>query len=1240
MSLINKRVFVEKKDRFRTEAVDLFNELKENLQLQASGLRLFNLYDVFDIEPEDYEKAKKTVFTEAMTDTLSEELDLTGKTYIVWETLPGQYDQRSDSAMQCVKLLNPASQCRITSGRLMILEGNVSDEMLKRIKSYVINPIEAREKDLSRLAVDENVAVKPLELFDHFIEMDDKGLRDFVKAQGLAMSTEDLALVQSYFRDEEKRNPTETEIRVLDTYWSDHCRHTTFETCLRSVTITAGRFRDEIQQAYDRYLTLRRQCGRQEKPETLMDMATINARDLRRQGKSPEVEVSEEINACSVFIDVDHDGQTEKWLLMFKNETHNHPTEIEPFGGASTCIGGAIRDPLSGRSYVYQAMRVSGCGNVLQPLEETIPGKLPQKVISKKAAHGNSSYGNQIGLPTTHVREIIHPSYVAKHMEVGAVVGAAKAENVVRCSPSAGDVIILLGGRTGRDGIGGATGSSKEHNLKSLEVCASEVQKGNAPEERKIQRLFRNPECTRLIKKCNDFGAGGVCVAIGELADGLEIHLEQVRTKYAGLNATEIAISESQERMAVVVRAADEQRFIELAEQENLEAYRVAEVTDTPRLVMKMNGQTVVDLSRQFIDTSGVRQNADAEIASHSGANPFSVQPAAQRKTILEMMARPNVACQKGLKEMFDASIGSTTVLMPYGGITQLTPSQASVQKLPVMDGKTTTCSILTYGFNPEIMEYSPFVGAMDSVLESMAKTVACGGDWEKIHFSFQEYFERLNQDPKAWGKVTEALLGAMQVQDYFGKAAIGGKDSMSGTFNDLHVVPTLISFACSDASTKNIITPQLKQPGNRLVLFKPEISAEGMPNLDSYKTLFNTVQEGIRSGHIVSAYVCEEGGVLAALLKMSFGSRLGFKIDERADLMQLMPGAVVAEIAGEAELACGEILGQVQAGDYQIGSLKLTQEEVLEAWMGTFSTLYPTYSRGQREVLPVRDHEASAPFVSSHPSDEVRVLIPVFPGSNCEYDTRRAFEEEGAVVTIFVFRNQNEQAIFESIEKLASLLDNSHILALPGGFSAGDEPDGSAKFIVNVLQNEKIKAAVHRLLERDGLILGICNGFQALIKSGLIPYGRIQTLDESSPTLTRNHINRHISSMVTTRVASTGSPWLQGLTCGEVHTIPVSHGEGRLVASEALIRELFGNGQVAFQYCDENGNPTMDPMYNLNGSDWAIEGLISPDGKVLGKMGHSERYFEDVFKNIEGHKKQNIFANGVNYIRGRGGKA
>ena len=1236
---MNKRVFVEKRERFRTEAADMLAELRENLKLEADGLRLLNIYDIFDIEPEDYEKACQTVFTEAATDTLSEQIDLQGKTWIAWETLPGQYDQRSDSAMQCVRLLNPASVCRITCGRLMILEGDISAEMKDRIVHYVINPIETRIKDMSRLAIDDQVAVRPLEDLTGFITLDRAGIEQFAASHGLAMSVEDCLMIQSYFRDEEKRDPSETEIRVLDTYWSDHCRHTTFETCLNSVKVTTQRFGEQIQQAYERYLQLRRQCGREEKPQTLMDMATINARDLRRRGLSPEVEISEEINACSVFIDVDHDGHTEKWLLMFKNETHNHPTEIEPFGGASTCIGGAIRDPLSGRSYVYQAMRVSGCGDVLQSIDQTLPGKLPQKVISKKAAHGNSSYGNQIGLPTTHVREILHPGYVAKHMEVGAVVGAARADWVVRHSPQPTDVVILLGGRTGRDGIGGATGSSKEHNLKSLEVCASEVQKGNAPEERKIQRLFRNPECTRLIKKCNDFGAGGVCVAIGELAEGLCIHLDRVRTKYAGLNATEIAISESQERMAVVTSAADAETLIAMADQENLEAYIVAEVTDTGRLVMKMNDETVVDLSRRFIDTSGVRQQADVEIATLPGENPFAEIPVS-RANILQMLAQPNVACQKGQGEMFDASIGSTTVLMPYGGKTQLTPTQASVQKLPVMDGKTTTCSILTYGFQPRIMEYSCFVGAMVSVLESMAKTVACGGRWQNIHFSFQEYFERLNKEPKRWGKVAEALLGAMTVQDYFEKAAIGGKDSMSGTFNDLHVVPTLISFACSDADTRNILSAQLKKAGNVLSVFWPRLDENGYPDLDSYRAMLDAVQQGIQQKTICSAYAAEEGGVLAALFKMSFGSQLGFEIQGGGELMKLVPGALVVESEQPLDQDGFTVLGQVSERDFRINGITLSHQEALQAWMSTFAGLYPVYAKTQARTLPLRDTAKDREFVCQTPSQQVRVLIPVFPGSNCEYDTRRAFEEEGADVTIFVFRNQNEQAVLQSIDQLAALLDNSHILAIPGGFSAGDEPDGSAKFIVNVLQNEKVKTAVHRLLDRDGLILGICNGFQALIKSGLITHGRIQTLDQNTPTLARNTINRHISSVVHTRVASNRSPWLQGLHCGQVHAIPVSHGEGRLVADEQWIRRLFENGQVAFQYCDQEGNPTMDPAYNLNGSDWAIEGLISPDGKVLGKMGHSERYCSDVFKNIEGEKKQNIFANGVRYIRAKGGKA
>ncbi len=1231
--MVNKRIFVEKKEGFRTEALDMYAVLKENFKLQASGLRIINIYDIFNIEEAVLEQAIATVFTEAMVDEVIEDIVLDEQVGFAMETLPGQYDQRADSAMQCIRLLDPKSICTVTCGKAVILEGHTNAAEVRQVQSYMINPIESRIKDLSRLEIDRNVEMTPLQDFSGFIQWDKDKLEEFRLQQGLAMSEEDLFLVQAYFRDSEGRDPRETEIKVLDTYWSDHCRHTTFETSLESIKICSGTLQEALDQALNRYLKLRQDCGRENKPITLMDMATINSRWLRQKGLAKEVEVSEEINACSVFVDVDHDGKTEKWLLQFKNETHNHPTEIEPFGGASTCIGGAIRDPLSGRSYVYQAMRISGCGNVLEPIEATLPHKLPQKVISKRATAGNSSYGNQIGLPTTFVKEIYHDKYVAKHMEVGAVVGAVKADHVVRKTPEKGDVVLLLGGRTGRDGIGGATGSSKEHTSASLDTCASEVQKGNAPEERKIQRLFRNPECTRLIKKCNDFGAGGVCVAIGELAEGLIIHLDQVRTKYAGLNATEIAISESQERMAVVVRKEDEARFMDLAHRENLEAYAVAEVTDNGRLVMMLKDQKIVDIARWFVDTAGARQKAKAEIADQEGANPF-VSPALTKENILAMMASKEVCSQKGLVETFDASIGSTTVLMPFGGKTQLTPTQVSVQKLPLPDGKTKTCSILAYGFNPRLMDYHTFLGAQYSVLDSMAKTVAAGGSLEQVYFSFQEYFERMNQDPKRWGKVAGALLGTIRVQDYFKKAAIGGKDSMSGTFQDRDVVPTLISFACSCAHVDSILSGELKEAGHQLAVFLPQKDAQGLPDLKSYKEMFEQVEKGIREKKIISAYVAEEGGILAALLKMSFGNRLGFTVKSELDLLGLAPGAIVVEL--KEPICCNLLheLGITTNKDYQINGIALTQQEVLQSWTQTLNGLYPAAVNGKKELIPATDYHSKKQFCCSHPVEEVRVLIPVFPGTNCEYDTRRAFEEEGAKCTIFVFRNLTEEDVFSSIEEMAALLDQVQILAIPGGFSSGDEPDGSAKFIVNVLQNEKIKAALQRLRERDGLILGICNGFQALIKSGLLPYGEVQTLSQNDATLVRNDINRHVSTMVRTRAVSNNSPWLQGMTLGEVFSIPVSHGEGKFVVNDQQLQTLIQNGQIAFQYCDEEGNPTMEEPYNCNGSTYAIEGIVSEDGHVLGKMGHSERYFTDVFKNIPGKKKQNIFANGVNYFR------
>ncbi len=1228
---VSERVFVEKKEGFQVEAKDLFAQLKENFHIQPSSMRLVNVYDVFNIEKDILEKAKATVFSEPVVDVVLEDVEASGMNVIAIETLPGQYDQRADSAMQCVKLLDPTDSCVITSGKLLIFDCDLSEEEYEKVSHYVINPIETRKKNMDVLSIDSNVDVKPLKDYSGFIDMNDQQIEAFLKEEGLAMSKEDLLMVQDYFKNTEKRDPSETEIRVLDTYWSDHCRHTTFETCLKDIKITTSRFKEDIQTALDRYMELRKENGRCEKPITLMDMATINARDLRNKKMADEVEVSEEINACSVFIDVDHDGVMEKWLLQFKNETHNHPTEIEPFGGASTCIGGAIRDPLSGRSYVYQAMRISGSGNVLESIEKTMEGKLPQKVISKKAAQGNSSYGNQIGLPTTFVREIYHDSYVAKHMEVGAVVGASKVENVRRETPVNKDVVILLGGRTGRDGIGGATGSSKEHNVKSLEVCASEVQKGNAPEERKIQRLFRNEACTKLIKKCNDFGAGGVCVAIGELASGLKINLDLVRTKYAGLNATEIAISESQERMAVVVAADDADRFISMAEAENLEAYVVAVVNDSNRLVMEYHGEVVVDLARDFIDTSGARQHADVNIDTLSGKNPFRSELECNEENICHILSDMNVASQKGLAEMFDASIGSTTVLMPFGGKTQLTPAQASVQKLPVLDGRTKTCSILTYGFDPEVMEYSCFVGAQNSVLQSMAKVIAVGGKMEHIHFSFQEYFERLGKNERSWGKVTEALLGAIAVQDKFKIAAIGGKDSMSGTFQDISVVPTLISFACAHGDVDNIISNELKGKGHVLSLVAPVFDFEKF-DLDSVQKTFEEMERLIQSKKVLACSVIEKGGAAATLFKMAFGNMIGFDVKLK-HVFDFMPACFIVESEEALDSEYAVIIGHT-SDKVRINGIEVDMDKAAEAYMSTFEKLYPTVSQSSKALIPYHDTVSKQVFKSRHLVDEVHVCIPVFPGTNCEYDTARAFEEEGAITHIFVFRNETEQMIFDSIDELVELLGQCQILAFPGGFSSGDEPDGSAKFIVNVLQNEKVKKAVHDLLDRDGLILGICNGFQALVKSGLLPYGRIRTLDESAPTLFRNDINRHISTIVHTRVASNHSPWLAHEQVGDVYSIAVSHGEGKFVVSEELAEELFEKGCVAFQYCDDEGRLSYDSHSNVNGSCYAIEGITSFDGHILGKMGHSERYFNDVFKNIPGKKKQSIFASGVQYFK------
>ena len=1235
MSLVNARIFVEKKPLYQLEAQVLLNEIKSQLNIPLSSLRYLNVYDVFNIEESLLERAITTVFSEVMVDNVLETIEgATSENLIAWEYLPGQYDQRADSARQCILLLDPTSNCVVKSGTCILVEGNIDVAQLETITNYCINPIEAQLKDISKLTLDVDINVSEMEDFTGFSELTLKELELFRTNHGLAMSLADLEFVQEYFKTTENRDPSETELKVLDTYWSDHCRHTTFETCLSSITIEKSRFSAQIQQAYDDYLAKRKLCCREDRPHTLMDLATIESRYLRSIGKHTDVEVSEEINACSVYIDVDVDGVTEKWLLMFKNETHNHPTEIEPFGGASTCIGGAIRDPLSGRSYVYQAMRISGCADVTKPLDETIEGKLPQRIISKKAAQGNSSYGNQIGLATTFVKEIYHPNYSAKHLELGAVVGAVKADYVRRETLITGDVIILLGGDTGRDGIGGATGSSKEHDFASLTSCAAEVQKGNAPEERKIQRLFRNPNVTRLVKKCNDFGAGGVCVAIGELADGLHIELEKVRLKYVGLNATEIAISESQERMAVGVSANDAGEFIRLATEENLRAYVVATVTDNNRLRMTLNGNEVVNISRDFINTSGVRQNVAVVIDGYADDIAYQ-RKEVSKENILAMLCNLNCTCQKGLVEMFDATVGSSTVLMPYGGQYQLTPAQVSVQKIPVLMGKTETCSILAYGYEIDAMSSSPFIGTMHSVLASIGKTIASGGYLDRIHFSFQEYFKRLQDDPKRWGDVAQALLGANVVQSYFEKGAIGGKDSMSGTFNDIDVPNTLVSFACSVTNVNRVISSEFKQAGNHIYLYEPTIDEFGYPDLNSFKEVYYSLEKEIGRKNVISSYVVETGGWIEACLKMSFGNGLGFACVDETGCLDYRPGTIVVESINEIKHPFARRIGRVALNGYEIGSIKISFEEAYACWTSTLNSVYPLYANSS-ETKPVDNisYTKRNTNESKFPVDVVKVVIPVFPGTNCEYDVCKAFEKEGAQCEIVVFRNQSEQQILSSITQLADNIASCQIFAIPGGFSSGDEPDGSAKFIVNVLQNETIKKAITDLLARDGLVLGICNGFQALVKAGLLPYGEVRSLKDTDATLYRNGISRHVSTMATTRVASTLSPWLRSFECGESHVIAMSHGEGRFIASEEVLNELVTNGQIAFQFADEFGDATMNTIYNINGSDLAIEGITSADGHILGKMGHSERYTDGLFKNIYGNKVQNIFKNGVDFFR------
>ena len=1236
------RIFVEKCSGFRVEADSLRSEFNENLSLSLRSLRLLNVYDLFGFSDELLEKCRYTVFGEKVTDLVSDECPLEGRRYLAVEYIPGQFDQRASSAVDCVHLIDPAADVRIRSSRLLIFDDDMTDEAFATVRHYYINAVESRQKDLSVLEYNETADVKPLASLEGFTSMAPEEYAGFCRKWGLAMNVDDLSEVVRYFRGE-RRDPTETELRILDTYWSDHCRHTTFTTELEGVSVDDSFIRPEIEASLAEVEQIRRELGRGQKSFCLMELATIGARYLRKKGLLEDLEVSEENNACSIYVNVDVDGKPEKWLLQFKNETHNHPTEIEPFGGAATCLGGAIRDPLSGRAYVYQAMRVTGAGDICEPVSETLPGKLPQKQISRKAAAGYSSYGNQIGLATTHVREIYHEGYVAKRLEVGAVVGAVKAENVRRESPAPGDVILLLGGRTGRDGIGGATGSSKEHNEASIETCGSEVQKGNAPEERKLQRLFRRPEVTRLIKKSNDFGAGGVSVAIGELAPGLDIYLDRVPVKYSGLNSTELAISESQERMAVVVDASDRGEFEKYCHSENVEVTYVADVTGSGRMVMYNGSDKVADLSREFIDSAGAKHYAVAEVQPVEDRDPFAAHPEGLtlKEKMLSVMAQPNVASQKGLVEMFDSTIGRSTVLMPFGGTTQATETQVSVQKLPA-DGYTDTASMMAFGYNPFLSSWSPYHGAAYSLVEACAKTVAAGGDWSRMRFSCQEYFERMTSDPHSWGKPLSALLGALRMQLAFGLPSIGGKDSMSGTFEHINVPPTLISFGISTVDASKVISPEFKWGGDKIYLFRHTPRADRMPDVEALKSSWTYIHERIGSGDITAAWAVGMGGVAEALAKMSFGNMFGVDVKiSGSDLFDCLCGSIVVESSRELDFPGAVLLGTVTDDDdccLRINGEKISIDELLSANLGRYSKVYPQrVPAAHREMLSVKC-EAPAykePHYKGGSVERPLVYIPVFPGTNCDYDTAKAFRKAGAEVRFGVFRNLTAEDVLSSIAEMKKNIAECQILALAGGFSAGDEPDGSGKFIANVLENKEISSEIQALTDRGGLILGICNGFQALVKSGLLPYGKAGAVTKESPTLFRNDINRHISCMVTTRVRSTRSPWLSGMSEGDLHTIAVSHGEGKFVVSESLARELFAAGQVAFQYADPvMEEVTMESPANPNGSFYAIEGIISPDGLILGKMGHSERYEKNVFKNIEEEMEQPLFDNAVRYFR------
>ena len=1250
-----RRVFVEKKPGFDVEAHGLQQDLIENVGLTGlKKLRLLHRYDVAGLEDDAYVLARDTVFSEPPADRVfDEEIDVEpdGRIFAM-EYLPGQYDQRADWAAQCIQLITQKDRPQVASAKLLVLYGDVSDSQFEAVKTYCINPVEAREASLMKPDTLEMSAPVPpdVEVLNGFGALDENGRNNLIRDLGLAMSEGDVEFCQGYFRDTEKREPTLTEIRVIDTYWSDHCRHTTFLTAIDRVKIEEGRFTQPIAAAFEAYRSLRETLYKDSPREMcLMDLAIIGMKELKKSGRLQDLEESDENNACSIIVNATVDGHDEEWLVMFKNETHNHPTEIEPFGGAATCLGGAIRDPLSGRAYVYQAMRVTGSADPRRRLEDTLPGKLPQRKITTVAAAGYSSYGNQIGLATGQVAEIYHPGYVAKRMEIGAVIAAAPRANVVRETPAPGDAVILVGGRTGRDGCGGATGSSKAHTEESLASCGAEVQKGNAPTERKIQRLFRNPAVSRLIKKCNDFGAGGVSVAIGELADGLDIDLDKVPKKYEGLDGTELAISESQERMAVVVSAADAQLFIELAAAENLEATWVAQVTDTRRLQLKWRGKSIVDISRDFLDTNGVRQHATVAVTAPSEKEYYFEQVIPKEEIAgqwLSNLADLNVCSQRGLIERFDSTIGASTILMPFGGRFQATPAEGMAAKLPVLKGETDTATLMAYGYNPYLSQWSPFHGAVYAVTESVAKIVAMGGDPSRVRLTLQEYFEKLGTDETRWGKPFSALLGALWAQLQLRVAAIGGKDSMSGSFGELNVPPTLVSFAVAPTAANSVISPEFKNIGSNVLLIPLKNDSSGMPDFAAVNRTFRRVAELIAGKRIVSARTVRLGGVAAAVSTMAFGNQIG--VEFRSDISQELlfrpnHGAMVVELAPDENPE--KILNDMEAiwlgttcktpSIFVMGA-SVSLKEAQKAWELPLEKVFPTRTEPEPETARFQSFSgASIRSAGKRAIARPRVLIPVSPGTNCEYDSARAFEEVGGITETLIIRNLSAHDIEASVEAVAKAVDRSQILMLPGGFSAGDEPDGSGKFIAALFRSPRITDAVTRFLkERNGLILGICNGFQVLIKLGLLPYGEIKPLCADSPTLTFNRIGRHMSRMVETRIASVKSPWLSLVQPGDIHTVAISHGEGRLVADAGHLRRLADNGQIATQYVNAEGNPSTDIAANPNGSDWAIEGITSPDGRIFGKMGHSERRGRFVAVNVPGEKNQRIFEAGIQYFR------